>query len=97
LAGFFQGFLPNSTRSNSATAVLTVLTSQATLSAPIVTNNTFQLTVAEVSGLQYIVQVNTNLSTTNWVSIATNTAPFTISDTAFTNNPQRFYRAIYLP
>ena len=61
------------------------------------TNNTFQLTVAEVSGLQYIVQVNTNLSTTNWVSIATNTAPFTICDTAFTNNPQRFYRAIYLP
>lgn len=81
----------------SATAVLTVLTSQATLSAPIVTNSTFQLTVAEETGLQYIVQANTNLSTTNWISIATNTAPFTITDTAFTNNAQRFYRALYLP
>ncbi len=26
-----------------------------------------------------------------------NTAPFTLTDTAFTNNPQRFYRAIYKP
>ena len=41
----------------------------------------------------YIVQANTNLGTTNWVPISTNTAPFTITDTAFTNNPQRFYRA----
>lgn len=81
----------------SVVAVLTVLTSEATLSGPIVTNNTFQLTVSLVSGLNYIIQANTNLSTTNWISIATNTAPFTLTDTAFTNNPQRFYRAIYKP
>lgn len=81
----------------SQVAVLTVLTSQATLSGPTVTNNTFRMTVAQVSGLNYIVQANTNLSTTNWVAMATNTAPFTITDTAFTNSPQRFYRAIYKP
>lgn len=81
----------------SAVAVLTVLTSQATLSAPLVTNNTFQMTVSQVSGLNYIVQANTNLSTTNWIAIATNTAPFTITDTTFTNNAQRFYRAVYKP
>ena len=62
-----------------------------------VTNNTFQFTIAQVSGLNYIVQGNTNLSTTNWVAIVTNTAPFTITDAAFTNNPQRFYRALYKP
>ena len=81
----------------SLVAVLTVLTSQATLSGSAVTNNTFKFTIGQVSGLNYIVQANTNLSTTNWVSIVTNTAPFTITDTAFTNNPQRFYRAIYKP
>ncbi len=81
----------------SAVAVLTVLTSQGTLSGPLVTNNTFQFTVSQVSGLNYIIQANTNLSTTNWSSISTNTAPFTITDTAFTNNSQRFYRAIYKP
>lgn len=81
----------------SATAALTVLTSQATLSGPTVTNNTFQLTVAQVSGLRYIVQANTNLTTMNWVAIATNTAPFTLTDSTFTNYPARFYRALYLP
>lgn len=81
----------------SAVAALTILTSEATLSGPVVTNNTFQLTVSQVSGLSYIVQANTNLSTTNWTSISTNTAPFTITDTTFTNNPQRFYRAICKP
>ena len=74
-----------------------VLTSQATLSGPVVTNNTFQMSVSEVSGLSYIIQGNTNLSTTNWVSLVTNSAPFTFTDTAFTNNAQRFYRAIYRP
>ncbi len=81
----------------SQVAVLTVLTSQATLSGPVVTNNTFQMTVSQVSGLNYIIQGNTNLSTTNWIAIGTNTAPFTITDATFTNNPQRFYRAIYKP
>ena len=55
------------------------------------------MTVSQVSGLSYIVQANTNLSTTNWIAIATNTAPFTIMDTAFTNNAQRFFRALYKP
>ncbi len=54
----------------------------------------FQMTVSQVSGLSYIVQANMHLSTKNWIAIATNTAPFTIMDTAFTNNAQRFYRAV---
>ena len=81
----------------SQVAVLTVLTSQATLSGPVVTNNTFRMSVSQVSGLSYIIQGNTNLSAASWVSLVTNSAPFTFADTAFTNNPQRFYRAIYRP
>ncbi len=81
----------------SLVAVLTVLTSEGTLAASLVTNNTFKFTMSQVIGLNYIVQANTNLNTSNWVSLVTNTAPFTITDTAFTNNPQRFYRAIYKP
>ncbi|MCX6902896.1 MAG: hypothetical protein NTW03_05360 [Verrucomicrobia bacterium] len=42
-------------------------------------------------------QANTNLDSTNWVAIATNTAPFNVTDPAFTNYQQRFYRAVYLP
>ncbi len=83
--------------STSIVAVLTVLTSQATFSGENVTNNTFKLTIGQVSGLNYIVQANTNLNTTNWVALSTNTAPFTFTDTAFTNNAQRFYRALFKP
>ena len=82
----------------SAVAHLTVLTSAATLAGPNwTTNNTFALTVAGHTNFNYIVQVNTNLSYTNWVSVITNTAPFTYNDTGATNSPQRFYRAIYRP
>lgn len=80
----------------SSAAVLTVLTSQATLAGLTVTNNTFKFTISQVSNLNYIVQANTNLGSTNWVAISTNTAPVTITDTV-TNSPQRFYRALYKP
>ena len=97
-AGSYTVVASNSSGSvTSSVAVLTVPTSQATLSSATVTNHTFQFSISQVSGLSYAVQANTNLSTTNWVSIVTNTAPFTITDTAFTNNQQRFYRAIYKP
>jgi hypothetical protein len=70
---------------------------EATLSGSVVTNNVFQFTVSEVRGLNYVIQASTNLASTNWISIATNTAPFTVIDTAFTNTPRRFYRALYKP
>ena len=81
----------------SAPAYLRVLVNEATFSAPVWTNNQFQMTIAKASNDTYIVQANTNLSTTNWVSITTNTAPFTFADPAATNYPTRFYRAIYKP
>jgi hypothetical protein len=96
--GNYDAVASNSSGSvTSLVAQLTVLVSQATLSSPIVTNNTFKMTISQVNGLSYIVQANTNLASTNWVVLTTNTAPFTITDTAFTNNSQRFYRALYKP
>ena len=97
-AGNYDAVASNSSGSvTSLVAQLTVLVSQATLGSSTVTNGTFQFTISQVSGLNYIVQANTNLATTNWVPLSTNTAPFTATDTAFTNNQQRFYRALYKP
>lgn len=44
------------------------------------------------SGVQYIVQASSNL--VNWVSLQTNTAPFTYVDTNSSQFNQRFYRVI---
>ena len=74
-----------------------ILQSQATLASAVVTNNSLQVTVSQVSGLSYILQAETDLVSANWTSLATNTAPFTFTDTGFTNAPQRFYRAVYKP
>jgi hypothetical protein len=38
---------------------------------------------------------NTNLTTTNWLSLFTSPAPFTFTDTNASNFIQRFYRAVY--
>lgn len=82
----------------SVVAALEILTKAATLAVPVwTTNKTFQLTVARETNFNYIIQVNTNLNTTNWVSVATNTAPFTYTDSTSTNAAQRFYRALYKP
>jgi len=53
--------------------------------------HTFQLTVTGSSGQSVIIQDSTNLL--NWISIYTNTVPFTNSFTA-TNYPMLFYRAV---
>ena len=55
----------------------------------------FALTVSGVSGYKYVVQVSTNLA--SWVSVLTNTAPFTFVDVNASQFSQRFYRAYYLP
>jgi len=43
----------------------------------------------------YQLQASTNLSTTNWVPVETNTSPFIFTDP--NTYPQRFYRGVYLP
>jgi hypothetical protein len=83
-------------------AYLTVYASAAaTLSSPMFTNiNHFAFLVSGVIGYRYAVQVNTNLTATNWVPISTNASPFTFTDPIqlpFRTYPERFYRALYLP
>ena len=62
----------------------------------------FHFLVSGVPGYFYVVQVNTNLTSTNWVSLSTNTSPFTFSDhdiltKSIYHYRTRFYRAFYLP
>jgi hypothetical protein len=64
-------------------------------SAPLLTNGFFQYTLTGVAGSSYVLQTCTNLGGGNWISLATNTSPFTFQELIAA--PQRFYRAIYLP
>jgi hypothetical protein len=51
---------------------------------------TFRLT--GTPGSNYVVQVSTNLSGTNWISVRTNAAPFSYTQSV-TVFPRQFYRA----
>ncbi|HEU6449504.1 MAG TPA: fibronectin type III domain-containing protein [Verrucomicrobiae bacterium] len=44
------------------------------------------------NGVQYVIQASSNL--VNWISLATNTAPFSFVDGNSSQYKQRFYRAI---
>jgi len=79
----------------SSVATLTVLV-PAVLSSPThTTNNQFQFTVTGAAGSNYVVQVATHLAApTTWVSLFTNTSPFTFVDSNAQIFPQRFYRAV---
>jgi hypothetical protein len=65
------------------------------LSALTSTNNQFRFMVNGWTGTNYVVQTTTNLTTPNWISLLTNSAPFTFTD-ANMASPQRFYR-VQLP
>ena len=66
------------------------------LGTPVLTTNGyFQFTLTGVAGSRYVFQACTNLSLGSWISLLTNSSPFTFQET--TTLPQRFYRAIYLP
>ena len=58
------------------------------------TNNQFRFTLTGRSGANYIVQAATDLSSSNWVSLITNTAPFTFVETNADASGQRFYRGL---
>lgn len=78
---------------NSATATVTVINPNPPQFSSILarTNGTFQLSISSPS-LPTIIQASTNLI--NWVSIYTNTPPFTFTDSNAASYPHRFYRAV---
>lgn len=82
---------------NSSTAVLSVYDSAAAMftSFSCSTNGSCQMDVAGVPGYDYVIQASTNLL--NWISLQTNSSPFTFVDTHASQYPHRFYRAIYAP
>ncbi len=61
-------------------------------------NGNFQLTFNTVSNITWRIEASTNLLSTNWLSILTNTAglggAIQFTDLLATNHPWRFYRAV---
>ena len=75
-------------------AVYTVPPAAATLTALAGSAGQFSFGVSGISGYPYVVQSSTNLM--DWVSVQTNTPPFTFTDTNAAGMPQCFYRTFYL-
>ena len=65
-----------------------------TLGLRYLSNQQFQCTVAGTAGSIYILQATTNLNSPYWVSLLTNTAPFTFTQSNVIDLPQRFYRGV---
>jgi hypothetical protein len=61
----------------------------------IASNNQIQFTLNGTSGSNYVVLASTNLALPNWISVMTNAAPYTFTES--NTFPQRFYRAIIAP
>jgi hypothetical protein len=66
----------------------------ATIRAPATTGYPNSLLVIGATGYNYAIEASTNL--TDWARLQTNPAPFLFTDTARTNYPQRFYRAVLI-
>ena len=82
--------------STSQAGLLTVYpTAAARLTPAALVSSQYTLAVAGVPGYKYVVQASTNLI--NWISLQTNTAPFTFVDVNAGNFRQRFYRSVYAP
>jgi Concanavalin A-like lectin/glucanases superfamily/Immunoglobulin domain/Fibronectin type III domain len=96
-AGTYYVTVSNSAGStNSSTASLTVYpTTAATLTPASHVNGQFALSVSGVTNYQYVVQASTNL--VDWVSMQTDSCPFTFVDSNASQFRQRFYRTYYLP
>jgi len=82
---------------NSAVAMLTVITNTTpTMTAPATASNgQFSFQIPGVAGLQYVVEATADFKT--WTPVATNTAPFTYTETNAASYSQRYYRSYYLP
>lgn len=60
------------------------------------TNSQFSLSLAGTPGINYAIQMTTNLASLNWISLTTNSptnGTFSFTDTSSTNR-SRFYRAV---
>jgi len=67
-----------------------------TIGLPVFAAGQFQIPITGTAGSNYVMQVSTNLALNDWISLSTNAAPFTFTDTNL-NAPQKFYRVIVAP
>lgn len=70
---------------------------QPMLSQPALNGDALTFTLSGTPGTNYVIQFATNLAGGNWISLRTNAAPFSFSDSNVPVFPQRFYRAIWQP
>jgi hypothetical protein len=90
---------PRASVTNSMTtdAAISPFGPPAILSTPTCTaDHQFRFNVEGKPGMQYVVQAATHPNSMDWVSIQTNTAPFTFVDTTAALCPVRFYRVLSL-
>lgn len=64
----------------------------AAMTSPHASAGQFSFTVSGTSGSKYVVQASTNL--VNWVSLQTNTSPFSFVDANARQFSRRFYRTV---
>jgi endonuclease/exonuclease/phosphatase family metal-dependent hydrolase len=69
----------------------------ALLSVPAYTNDQFQFLLTGTAGSNYVVEGSDDPGAVNWISLLTNSSPFTFKDTNASPFTQRFYRALSLP
>jgi pectin methylesterase-like acyl-CoA thioesterase len=89
---------PNLSATNSFSIIVNPLT-QPNITAPVYSNGQFSMSVTGQVGPDYALQMSTNLSGYNWVTLLrTNSppSPFTFTDTNAAG-PQQFYRIIVGP
>jgi len=97
-AGGYTVVVTNS--SGSVTSLVATLTvgPAAKLEAPAFSMDSgLQFTVSGAFSHNYVVQANFDLTSTNWISLLTNAAPFVFTDPMPSDVSRRFYRALYAP
>jgi uncharacterized repeat protein (TIGR01451 family) len=90
---------PNPDEDSAAVTVTVVVPSAQLIPSFVSSNQTFQINVPGPTNpaATVIIQSSTNLASTNWVSVYTNTPPFIFTDPSASNSVSRFYRALLLP
>lgn len=74
-----------------------IVATPATLSSVVSGNNQFQFLLTGQPGASYAIQASTNLAVGNWISLYTNTSPFTFVDSNANHFQVRFYRGVSSP
>jgi hypothetical protein len=82
--------LHTASASTQVAANLTAVTGLATMNG---NNSQYAFDVSGLAGDTYVVQVSTNF--TDWVSVLTNSAPFTFVDTNASQFSHRYYRTVH--